>query len=231
MTVVPSSWFSVCTVYSISARSRHYANETMYCRLWRPDSYLAREIASVKNLLIIIEWISIKRVLLRGNFCLFMEEKGRKSNEKESKRQKGRRRRNYVTRWIEFRCLQWCLLCIYCVMLEIFVTARSHVGRYTRSVRSKIPDYIDVVIHDGARQLLPLVTSPGVPGLFRISRYARGYRAYIFSSLDFSLSLSLSDEDKKRTRSTLVCSFYFRCVKSGTRTRTRQRVQTSRNEE
>ena len=116
-------------------------------------------------------------------------------------------------------------------MLEIFVTARSHVGRYTRSVRSKIPDYIDVVIHDGARQLLPLVTSPGVPGLFRISRYARGYRAYFFLAGSLSLSLSLSDEDKKRTRSALMCSFYFRCVKNSTRTRTRQRVQTSRNEE
>lgn len=115
-------------------------------------------------------------------------------------------------------------------MLEIFVTARSHVGRYTRSVRSKIPDYIDVVIHDGARQLLPLVTSPGVPGLFRISRYARGYHAYFFLPGFLSLSLSL-DEDKERTRSALVCSFYFRCVKSSTRPRTRQRVQTSRNEE
>lgn len=48
---------------------------------------------------------------------------------------------------------------------------RSHVGRYARNARFENPppparpfsDYIDVVIHDAARQLLPLVTSPGVP--------------------------------------------------------------------
>lgn len=90
-------------------------------------------------------------------------------------------------------------------MLEIFVTAHSHVGRYTRSVRSKIPDYIDVVIHDGARQLLPLVTSPGVPGLFRISRYARGYRAYFFLAGFLSLSLMRI----KREREAPSCAVFI----------------------
>ena len=129
------------------------------------------------------------------------------------------------------RCLQRCLLCIYCVMLEIFVTARSHVGRYTqrpfenpRLYRRRYSRRARDSCYRSLRLRVSLV-------YLEFSRCARGRRVYFFFSLSLplpstlvlfrSLSFSLFRQRERERRNATVCSFYFRCVKSGARTRTR----------
>lgn len=56
-----------------------------------------------------------------------------KENKNGKKKEKKKKKQRYTQSTLHgIRCLQRCLLYIYCVMLEIFVTARSHVGRYTQ---------------------------------------------------------------------------------------------------
>ena len=130
------------------------------------------------------------------------------------------------------RCLQRCLLYIYCVMLEIFVTARSHVGRYTQRARSKIPRLYRRRYSRRARDSCYRSLRLRVSLVYlEFSRRARGRRVYFFLPLHspslspppLSLSFSLFRHRDKRggTRNATVCSFYFRCVKNGARTRTR----------
>ena len=117
------------------------------------------------------------------------------------------------------RCLQRCLLYIYCVMLEIFVTARSHVGRYTQRARSKIPRLYRRRYSRRARDSCYRSLRLRVSLVYlEFSRRARGRRVYFFLPLHspslspplcLSRFLSFDTATREEERETPPCAVFI----------------------